>query len=609
MVSKLVTTRSIWRSALLISLLVGCGSSRPAPLPAPTPAAPTPAAPSPLAAPAPVINFADVVFINGDVFGPAGHTTALAQRGTKLAKGDPQSLIGPNTRVIDLEGRSVIVGLTDAHCHLYGLGVDLENVSVRNAASEADAVKLVVDAAKTRPVPRAKRGNDDEPGGEAEWLVGRGWDQNKWPGQKFPSKASLDAAISDRPVLLRRIDGHAAWVNSKALAAAGITKATKDPAGGKILRDKKGNPTGVLVDNAMDLVDSKMPTPSPETIERRILAAAKIVTELGFTAVHEMGIDWATAAVYEKLATDDKLPLRVYAYLSGDPKSADELRTRKPKPAVGRFVMNGVKFFADGALGSRGARLYEDYSDDKGSRGLWVTEPDLLAKAVDSAVAGQWDVAIHAIGDAGIGSVLDAFTSVHDKHSKLNNAGKPNPPLPVLRVEHVQVIAAKDIDRMVAIGAIASMQPTHATSDMPWAEARVGKERIKGAYAWRTMLNKKIPLAFGSDFPVEEVDPLLGLYAAVTRTSPQGQPSGGWYPDQKLTLDEAVAAFTVGTVAALPLAFVAVQIADAPADFTIFDGKLTESDLLKRKVAMTVVDGKFVYSTPGLTLKSTKGGR
>jgi predicted amidohydrolase YtcJ len=526
-----------------------------------------------------VLGAADLVLVNGDVFAPHHHQHDVAIKNGRLIAFDKdvQSYIGTTTRVVDLKGKSVIVGLTDAHCHLYGLGSDLDNVSVRNLASEADVVKAVADAAKSRPA--------------AEWLIGRGWDQNKWPGQAFPTKASLDAAISDRPVMLRRIDGHAAWVNSRALAAAGITRATKDPAGGKIIRDAKGEPTGVFVDNAMDLVDAVMPSPSAETRERRILAAAKIATELGFTGVHEMGIDDATADVYRKLAADKRLPLHVHAYLSGDPKTAETLRTRHPLPATGHFVMRGVKFFADGALGSRGARLYEDYSDDKGNRGLWVTDPAALRTSVDAAVHGGWDVAIHAIGDAGIGSVLDAYEAVR------KSASPPQPGVatgPVLRVEHVQVIAPRDVERMVATGAIASMQPTHATSDMPWAEARIGAERIRGAYAWRTMILKGIPLAFGSDFPVEEVNPLLGLHAAVTRTAPDGTPAGGWYRDQKLSLDEAVNAFTLGARVA-----VNEDARDDVADVTVFDGALDATNLVQRKVVMTIVDGQIVYEVPG----------
>ena len=263
------------------------------------------------------------MLVNADVFTPLGHKTALAVRGGEIVAYDDEAKQLAAKRTLDLRGKSVIVGLTDAHCHLYGLGSDLENVSVRQLASEGEVVKVVAEAAKQRPA--------------GEWLIGRGWDQNRWAGQQFPTKASLDAVISDRPVLLERVDGHAYWVNSRALAEAGITKATPDPAGGKILRDTKGEPTGVLVDNAVALVDAKVPAATAEVRERRILAAAKVATELGFTAVHEMGIDLTTAEVYRKLAAANRLPLRVYAYLSGDASRAEELRKRAPQPAVGRF--------------------------------------------------------------------------------------------------------------------------------------------------------------------------------------------------------------------------------------------------------------------------------
>jgi predicted amidohydrolase YtcJ len=546
MVSKPVTSRSIWRSALLISLALACGPSSP---------------------PRGSVKLkADLVLLNADVFGPDGrHHESIMIRDAKIVAFDRPDVDAK--RWVDLHGASVIIGLTDAHCHLYGLGVDIENVSVRQLDSEAAVVKVVADAAKQLPV--------------GEWLVGRGWDQNRWPGAQFPTKASLDAAVSDRPVLLRRVDGHAIWVNSKALEAAKITKATRDPAGGKILRDAKGEPTGVFIDNATDLVEAAMPPASPEARERRILAAAKIAVENGFTSVHEMGIEHATADVYRKLATQNRLPLRVHAYLAGDASKSDALRAQGPQPGVDRFEMKGVKFFIDGALGSRGARLYADYDDDKGNRGLWVTEPAALTKAVDDAVAGGWQTAIHAIGDAGIGATLDAYEAANTKYPGDHR----------LRIEHLQVFAPKDLPRIVSTKTIASMQPTHATSDMPWAEKRVGADRIKGAYAWRTMLDNKVPLAFGSDFPVEEVSPLLGLYAAVTRQDGKGQPPGGWYPAQRMTLDEAVAGFTSGA------AYAAFAEAgwSTRADLTIFDGKLTEQNLLERKVAATIVGGEVVY--------------
>jgi predicted amidohydrolase YtcJ len=555
MVSKLVTTRSISRSALLISVALGCSS-----------ASRTPATSG-------GGDRADLVLVNADVFTPTGHKTALAVKGGEIVAYDDDATRMTAARVLDLAGASVVIGLADAHCHLYGLGADLENVSVRGLASEAEVVEVVAEAAKTRPA--------------GEWLLGRGWDQNRWPGQQFPTKTSLDAAVSDRPVVLRRVDGHAAWLNSRALAAAGITKQTPDPPGGKILRDANGEPTGVLVDNAIALVHAKIPEPTAELRERRILAAAKLATELGFTAVHEMGIDDATAAVYEQLAAQSRLPLRVYAYLAGDASRAEQLRTRGPRPATGRFVMRGVKYFADGALGSRGARLYEPYDDDKGNLGLWVSQPEALAAAVDASVAGGWQTAIHAIGDAGIGSVLDTYLAAQAKHGQAAIERR-------LRIEHVQVIAPKDVPRMVQARAVASMQPTHATSDSPWAEARVGKARIAGGYAWRTMLEHGIPVALGSDFPVEEVDPLLGLDAAVNR--------GGWYPAQKMTLDEAVAGFTTGAAYAVG----EEKHAGVRADLTIFDGKLEPKTLTQRKVVMTVVAGEVVFSREG-ALKEAAG--
>jgi len=557
MVSKLVTFRSIWRLALLIS---GCGA----------PATPrvTPSS-----------GAIDLVVVGGDIrtMDPAHpHAQALAIAGGSIvALGDSdaiRTMATSTTRVIDVHGATITPGLIDAHCHLYGLGVDNDSVSVRALASEAETVKVVVEAAAARPA--------------GEWLLGRGWDQNRWPGQQFPTKASLDAAISDRPVVLRRIDGHASWVNSKALAAANITKATKDPAGGTIVRDAKGEPTGVLIDNAAELVAAVMPVATPEMIERRIRGASQQAIAAGITGVHEMGIEDATAAVYTKLAASHQLPLRVYAYLAGDPAHLERLATA-PAPATGRFVMRGVKFFADGALGSRGARLYEPYLDEPKSSGLWVTEPKALMAGVESAVAHGWQVATHAIGDAGVGSTLDAYLAAERAHPGDHR----------LRVEHTQIIAPADIARMVQAKAIASMQPTHATSDMPWAEQRIGAVRILGAYAWRTMLDQKIPLAAGSDFPIEEVAPLLGIYAAVTRQDAKGNPAGGWHPEQKLTLDEAIAAFTTGAAYAEGAEATRGMIAiGRPADLTIYDRPLAaDRTLLDTHVDFTIVEGEVVF--------------
>jgi hypothetical protein len=501
--------------------------------------------------------------------------TAVAWRGDQvIAVGDDAAVraaAGPSTKVIDLHGRSATPGLVDAHCHLYGLGGDLEHVSVRDLTSEAATVDVIAKAAKSRPA--------------GQWLIGRGWDQNKWPGQQFPTRKLLDAAVSDRPVVLERIDGHAIWVNGVALREAGIDKATKDPAGGKIVRDARGEATGVLIDNAEGLVMRKEPAPSADQRAKRLIAASKVAIEAGLTGVHDMGIDEETAAAYRALASAHQLPLRVYAYMAA-PASLERFKT-PPEPPTGRFAMRGVKFYADGALGSRGARLYAPYSDDPKNIGLWRTEPAALAKGVDAAVAGGWAVAIHAIGDAGVGSVIDAFLAAEKAHPGDHR----------LRIEHTQVIAPKDVPRMVEAHAIASMQPTHATSDMPWAEARLGHDRVLGAYAWRTMLNNHIPFAAGSDFPVEQVPPILGLYAAVTRQDAKGMPAGGWYPDQRMTLSEAIEGFTRGAAYAEGSeATRGVLAVGRHADLTVWSGKLApDVSLLALRVDYTIVDGEMVY--------------
>jgi len=568
MVSKPVISRFISRSALLTSALAAGSCGKPGPRPVP------PGTPGPPGA----SGVADVVLVGGDIWtmDPAHpKVAAVAWRGDQIvAAGDVASvraLAGPTTRVIDLHGRSATPGLIDAHCHLYSLGADLEHVSVRDLASEAATVAAIAAAARTRPAD--------------QWLIGRGWDQNRWPGQQFPTRAALDAAVSDRPVVLERIDGHAIWVNSIALQKAGITKATPDPAGGKIVRGASGEPTGVLIDNAESLVVAKEPPASPEVREQRLRAASAVAIAAGLTAVHDMGIEEETADAYRKLAAAHQLPLRVHAFLTA-PAHLERLAT-PPAPATGRFVMRGVKFYADGALGSRGARLYDGYSDDPGNHGLWRTDPAMLARSVDAAVAGGWQVAIHAIGDAAVGSVLDAYLAAEKAHPGDHR----------LRVEHTQVIAPKDVPRMIAARAIASMQPTHATSDMPWAEARLGPTRILGAYAWRTMLEHHIPVAGGSDFPVERVPPILGIYAAVTRQDSKGMPAGGWYPDQRMTLPEAIDAFTRGAAYAEGAEDSRGMIAvGRHADLTVFSGTLVpDRSLLDLQVDYTIVDGEIVY--------------
>jgi predicted amidohydrolase YtcJ len=417
-----------------------------------------------------------------------------------------------------------------------------------------------------------------------EWIEGRGWDQHLWAKKEFPGHGLLDAAAPANPVVLRRIDGHALWANAAAMKLAGLTRATEDPAGGRIVRDAAGEPTGVFVDVAMDLIEAKIPAPDAATIRRRIVAAAAAATAAGLTGVQEMGLGNDVLGEYRRLAASGELPLRVYAMMSVE-TWAKELPKAEPDPdGAAMFVLRGIKVYADGALGSRGAALLEPYSDDPGNRGLTITDRKELERVASAALKSGWQVAVHAIGDRANREVLDAYAA----------AGVT--PAARFRIEHAQVVAPEDFARFGKMGVIASMQPTHATSDMPWAEARLGPARARGAYAWRSMIVAGAHLAAGSDFPVEEVSPLLGLWAAVTRQDRDGQPAGGWHPDQKLTLDEAIHAYTVEPAYASFEEEHRGRIAPGyVADLTVYDRALSVETLHDVKVAKTIVGGRVVY--------------
>lgn len=437
-----------------------------------------------------------------------------------------ERLRGPGTRMIDLRGATVFPGFIDAHAHVEGLGKAGRILKLQGTRTLGEVVERVRAASLA-----------GEHSGASAWIEGRGWDQNDWPGQAFPTWEDLEGATA-RPVALRRVDGHAVWVNRAALAVAGITPATSDPEGGKLLRFPDGSPTGVFVDNAMDLVTAAIPRADENERMARLRAAMRDMAAAGLTAAGEMGADDELIAAYRRLGEEEGLTTRIAVYLSDD----DSLLARwwEKGPELGSYggflSVQGVKFYADGALGSRGAALFEDYSDDPGNRGLLLQSEERLGPAVDRSRAAGFQVAVHAIGDRANRMVLDVFA----------RSPKATAVLPARsRVEHVQVLEAADVPRFASVKVIASMQPTHATSDMPWAEARLGPARVRYAYAWRTLLDAGARLALGSDFPVESHRPLLGIYAAVTRSDTEGKPAGGWRPEQRLTVEEAVRGFTL----------------------------------------------------------------
>jgi hypothetical protein len=513
--------------------------------------------------------------VTGDPAEPV--TRALAMAGGRVvARGAAaESLVRdcPRGQVIELAGGSAVPGLTDAHAHLAGLGAALVEVDLRGARSVAEVVE------------RVQRGAPPE-----GWIVGRGWDQNLWPGAAMPTHDALTAAFPERPVWLRRVDGHAGWANAAALRAANITVATAVPTGGEIVtRDGPSGrePTGVLIDAAMELMP--VPPPPKSELRRRILLAQDHALARGLVGVHEMGVGPVVDATLRGLAAEGLLKLRMVGYCDESwlKRGGDGLPDMAEKPSPDdRYALQGVKIYVDGALGSRGAALLQPYSDRPGHTGMFQHAPGQLAAIVTQALAHGYQVAAHAIGDAAIRAMLDALAA----------ARPPGDARP--RVEHAQIVDLADIPRFAQLGAIASMQPTHATSDMPWAEQRIGPARLAGAYAWRRFLDAKVHLAFGSDFPVEEVEPTFGLYSAITRQDAHGNPPGGWLPDQRLTLDEAIAAFTrEAAYAARREAWAGTLAEGMLADVTCFAGDITTMpplELRTAKVQATVIGGQVV---------------
>jgi predicted amidohydrolase YtcJ len=434
---------------------------------------------------------------------------------------------------IDLGGRAVLPGLVDAHGHLMYLARLRLALDVAGLPSEAATAARV-----------AARAADARAG---EWIAGRGWDQNLWPGAGFPTRASLDRAAPHHPVALVRVDGHAIWANSRALRAAGIDRHTPDPPGGRLARDAAGEPTGVLVDTAQELVRRIEPRPSPARFEDAVRAAVADCLAVGLTGVHEMGADLDALAAYRRLAAAGAFPFRNHVALRGADEAAWQaaLDAGPSRDADGRVAVAALKLMADGALGSRGAALHAPYCDDPANAGLLLLPPDELEARARAAAARGFQVCVHAIGDRANTLVLDTLEAVIA--GRPSSAGGRLAAVPGAdprhRIEHAQILAEPDIPRFRALGVLPSMQPTHCTSDMPWAPLRLGAERLPGAYAWRSLLATGTVIAAGSDFPVELPNPFHGIHAAVTRR-PRAGPDPGWQPEQRMTRAEAVRAFT-----------------------------------------------------------------
>jgi len=506
--------------------------------------------------------------VDGKVFA-TGNARALAPRARYATE-------------MDGEGKTLLPGLIDAHGHIMHLGAMQRRIDLTDTKTLDEAIARIAAFAERHP--------------ESKWLLGGGWNQVIWKLGRFPVSGELDKAVASRPVWLERIDGHAGWANSEAMKLAGISAKTLDPDGGRIERDEHGNPTGIFVDAAMELITKHIPSPDMGESMAMLDAALEKLASTGLTSVHDAGASADAIGLYRNYAMSGKLTTRIYAMVAGTGEDFDTVSRFGPVLGYGGdwLTVRSVKLMVDGALGSRGAALLEPYSDAPDQRGLLFSSREQLAEAMLKAFALGFQVNVHAIGDAGNRVALDAFSMAYANKRVVGGRDRRN------RIEHAQVVALEDFPRFNALQLIASMQPTHATSDMNMAEDRIGPERLKGAYAWQTFLKQGTVIAAGSDFPVESPNPFHGLYAAVTRQDRDGKPPGGWIPEQRLTLEQAFRAFTLDAAYAAQQEDSLGSLEKGKwADFILVDRDIfavPPEQLRETRVLKTFMAGKQVYA-------------
>jgi predicted amidohydrolase YtcJ len=448
----------------------------------------------------------------GLVFDEDGKVVQVLERGAARPQVDYR---------LDGKGKVMVPGMIDAHVHVMDIGFAALTLDLSDTTSLEDALAKI------------KTFAEENPG--RPWILGRGWNQEKWGLGRFPTAAELDAVVSDRPVWLERADNHANWGNTLAITSAGVTAKTPDPAGGKIIRDAKGAPTGVFVDNAIPLVGKVVPPPRPEDRDLAFSKAQEVLLAKGVTAVADMGTEMADWTTFRRAGDAGRLQIRIMAYADG----FETLETvAGPEPSVwlydDRLRMGGIKLYLDGALGSRGAVLKAPYHDDPGAKGLPLLSPTQLRNLMSRAAMDNFQTAVHAIGDAANAEVLAAIEELSESYKGDRR----------WRIEHAQIVDPADLPRLGQHGVIASMQPLHQTSDRLMAEARLGPDRLDGAYPWRSVMKVGGKLAFGSDAPVEPADPWAGMAAAISRTDAAGEPFGGWFPQETVSREAALAGFT-----------------------------------------------------------------
>jgi predicted amidohydrolase YtcJ len=488
---------------------------------------------------------------------------------------------GPNTRVLDLNGRTVIPGMIDAHVHLLNLGNSLRNVDLVGTSSYDEVIARVVARARETPA--------------GTWILGRGWDQNDWGVTQFPTHEALSRAVPNHPVVLTRIDGHATLVNDAAMRAANLTAQSQDPSGGRIERGANNAPTGVLIDAAMGLVNRRVPPASKEQMKTAVQAAIAEMNRWGLTSVHDAGVPRAVIDVYEEVAREGHFNIRDYVMVANNDSSINHYLQRGPQLGLydGRLWIKSIKISADGALGSRGAALIEPYTDDPRNNGLALVPAGRVREVGVKALRAGFQLNVHAIGDRANRTVLDEFQAAFDSVPVADHR---------FRIEHAQIIHPDDVPRFAQLGVIPSMQASHQTSDMYWAVNRLGPTRVLGAYAWRSLLNSGVVIANGSDLPVERTNPLISFMASVSRQDARGWPAGGWYPEQRMTREEALKSMTIWAAYS---GFMEKDIGSLTpgklADFVVLDQDIMRVPpelILNTNVLATYLGGRAVFQKP-----------
>lgn len=528
---------------------------------------------------------ADLVLVNARIYTADGArpvVDALAVRGGRIAfvgdRAGAQALVGPRTQVVDLDGRTVIPGMTDAHAHVAGLGQALRNVDLVGTRSYDEVIARVVERARSTS--------------KGEWITGRGWDQNNWGDTRWPTHDALSRAVPDHPVYLTRVDGHAGLANAAAMRAASLTRDSRDPDGGEILRDARGDATGVLIDNAQRLVGRAIPASSRAQLKEAIKAAIAEMHRWGLTGVHDAGASAQVLELYEELGREGALNIRLYAMISDHAPTIEAWFKRGPLVAAydGTLWVRSIKLYQDGALGSRGAALLEPYTDAPGTTGLLVSAPEHIKDVASRALVAGFQVNTHAIGDRGNRLVLDSYEAAFKARPTADHR---------FRVEHAQILHHDDIPRFAALGVIPSMQASHQTSDMYWAGVRLGETRLRGAYAWRSLIASNVIIPNGSDFPVEPVNPLLSFKASVARQDSRNWPAGGWFPEQRMTREEALLSMTLwAAYAGFQEAELGSLTAGKRADFVVLSQdiiRVPTDAILETQVLSTWVGGRKVY--------------